>query len=333
MTTVTVRQLWRFPVKSMGGTPVDAVHIDRRGVHADRLWAVRDLDNDITASGRRIPALLKCTARYVEEPGHDAGPGNVPAVVIDFPDGSQGRSSDNDIDDRLSEVAGRPVRLTALPQESDTSVHRLRLRQSLAAYAPSEVRQDFGLADTDKLPDTSIFSVKEVATLARFSTPPGTFVDLSPVHLLSTTSMTSLSADGEGSTHAVSGRTCSSTSTSTASKPPPSSRRPAGPVPAWTSATRRCGSAEPTIRCVVPTRPQPGIDLDRSITRLLAERTDRFLGVYADVARPGTVRVGDVVQVHLPEPPSALHRAASAVGRQAQRRLQWVLEATVLRGR
>ena len=154
MTTVTVRQLWRFPVKSMGGTPVDAVRIDRRGVHGDRLWAVRDLDNDITASGRRIPALLKCTARYVEEPGHDAGPGNVPAAVIDFPDGSQGRSSDNDIDDRLSEVAGRPVRLTPLPQESDTSVHRLRLRQSLAAYAPSEVRQDFGLADTDKLPDT-----------------------------------------------------------------------------------------------------------------------------------------------------------------------------------
>ena len=333
MTTVTVRQLWRFPVKSMGGTPVDAVHIDRRGVHADRLWAVRDLDNDITASGRRIPALLKCTARYVEEPGHDAGPGNVPAVVIDFPDGSQGRSSDNDIDDRLSEVAGRPVRLTALPQESDTSVHRLRLRQSLAAYAPSEVRQDFGLADTDKLPDTSIFSVKEVATLARFSTPPGTFVDLSPVHLLSTTSLTSLSADGEGFD---------------ARRFRPNvlvdvdvDRQQAAaefPEAGWTGARLEIGDAAlrvsgATIRCVVPTRPQPGIDLDRSITRLLAERTDRFLGVYADVVRPGTVRVGDVVQVHLPEPPSALHRAASAVGRQAQRRLQWVLEATVLRGR
>ena len=198
MTTVTVRQLWRFPVKSMGGTPVDEVRIDRRGVHADRLWAVRDLDNDVTASGRRLPALLKCTARYVAEPGGDAGPGNVPPVLIDFPDGSQGCSTDTDIDDRLSEVAGRPVRLTPLPPESDTSMQRLRLQQTLAAYAPSEVRRDFGLTDTDKLPDTSIFSMKEVATLARFSTPPGTFVDLSPVHLLSTTSMTSLSGDGEG---------------------------------------------------------------------------------------------------------------------------------------
>ena len=45
MTTVSVSQLWRYPVKSMGGTAVDEVHIDRRGVHADRLWAVRDVEN------------------------------------------------------------------------------------------------------------------------------------------------------------------------------------------------------------------------------------------------------------------------------------------------
>ena len=49
--------------------------IDARGMHADRLWAVRDLANDITASARRIPALLGCSARYAEEPGPDAGPG------------------------------------------------------------------------------------------------------------------------------------------------------------------------------------------------------------------------------------------------------------------
>ena len=30
----TVRELWRFPVKSMGGSRVDKVRIDRRGVHA-----------------------------------------------------------------------------------------------------------------------------------------------------------------------------------------------------------------------------------------------------------------------------------------------------------
>ncbi|MGZ8802937.1 MAG: MOSC N-terminal beta barrel domain-containing protein, partial [Mycobacterium sp.] len=62
-------QIWRFPVKSMGGSPVDEVLINRRGVHADRLWAVRDLEHDITASARRVPALLGCSARYAVEPG------------------------------------------------------------------------------------------------------------------------------------------------------------------------------------------------------------------------------------------------------------------------
>ena len=78
----TVTQLWRFPVKSMGGSAVEELRIDRRGVHADRLWAIRDLEHDITASARRMPALLGCSARYATEPGPDAGPGNAPEVII-----------------------------------------------------------------------------------------------------------------------------------------------------------------------------------------------------------------------------------------------------------
>ena len=74
MTSTTVHEPWRYPVKSMGGQRVPEVRVDRRGVHADRLWAVRDLENDITASARRVPALLGCCARYAEEPGPDAGP-------------------------------------------------------------------------------------------------------------------------------------------------------------------------------------------------------------------------------------------------------------------
>ena len=67
-----VAQLWRFPVKAMGGQRVDEVRVDRRGVHADRLWAVRDLENEVTASARRVPALLGCSARYADDPGRPA---------------------------------------------------------------------------------------------------------------------------------------------------------------------------------------------------------------------------------------------------------------------
>jgi uncharacterized protein YcbX len=323
-----VSQLWRFPVKSMGGHQVPEVRLDRRGVHADRLWAVRDLDNDITATARKIPALLGCSARYAEEPGPAAGPGNVPAVVITFPDGSEVSSADPAIHGRLSELVGRPVRLTALPPAADTSAHRLSMRQTKAGFSADEVRRDFGLSESEALPDTSVFTTKQVLTLARFSTPPGTFVDLSPVHLLSTASLASLSADGAG----YDVRRFRPNILVAVDEPAPDF-----PEAEWVGATVQIGSAAmrvtvPTIRCVVPTRPQPGLELDRALTRQLATRTDRFLGVYADVVDAGVLRVGDEVRVRRAAPPGAVRRVTATVSKSAMRQLQRVLEATVLRG-
>lgn len=325
--TGSLTQLWRYPVKSMGGAQVDEVRLEKRGVHADRLWAVRDLEHDITASARRLPAILGCSARYAVEPGPDAGPGNAPEVIITFPDGVERSSSEPGLDGALSELFGRDVRLTALPPSDDTSLHRLTVAQSRKNFAPGVVRKDFGLAGNEALPDTSVFSTKQVLTLARFSTPPGSFADLSPVHLLSTTSLASLSADGT----------------------PYDVRRfrpnllvaldDSGteyPEASWVGGDVTVGAAalrvtNPTVRCVVPTRPQPGVELDRGLTRRLAEATDRFLGVYADVSTPGVVRVGDPVCMREPTPPGAVQRAAAATNKAVMRQLQRVLEATVLR--
>ncbi len=329
MAGVAVSQLWRFPVKSMGGHRVDAARVDRRGVHADRLWAVRDVENDVTASARRLPKLLGCSAAYVTEPAADAGPGNVPEVTITFPDGVECSSSDPAVHRLLSAFVGREVRLTALPPLDDTSRHRLSLQQSKANFSAAEVRRDFGLSESEALPDTTMFTAKQILTLARFSTPPGTFVDLGPLHLMSSTSLTSLSASDE----------------------PYDVRRfrpnvlvdvdqPDGEFPesAWVGGDVEIGSATlrvtiPTIRCVVPTRPQPGIDLDRGLTRRLVVRTDRFLGVYADVARPGLLRVGDTVSIETAAPPSSSRRVLTAASKAATRQVQRLLEATVLRAK
>ncbi|MGK2870076.1 MAG: MOSC domain-containing protein, partial [Mycobacterium sp.] len=322
-----VQQLWRFPVKSMGGTRVEWVRMDRRGVHADRLWAVRDVNKGVTASARRLPVLLGCSARYVTEPGDDAGPGNVPGVLITFPDGRELTDDDPAVHVALSQLVGREMRLVALPPVEDTSQHRMTVSDSLANFRAVQVRKDFGLNDTEALPDTSVFSTKDIITLARFSTPPGTFVDLSPVHLMSTASLRQLSPDAE----------------------PYDVRRfrpnvlvdidEAGhefPESAWAGSELSIGSARlrvtiPTIRCVVPTRPQPDIELDKTITRQLADRTNRFLGVYADVRTPGVVRVGDDVSVHLASAPNAAQRAASAATKVATKGIQRLLEKTLLR--
>ncbi|MCV7422576.1 MOSC domain-containing protein [Mycobacterium yunnanensis] len=327
MADVVVSELWRFPVKSMGGQRVDDVRVDRRGVHADRLWAVRDVEKGVTASARRIPALLGCSAAYVSDPGPGAGPGAVPEVSITLPDGTQCSSSDGAVHGLLSELAGREVRLVALPPADDTSQHRMSMADSLDNFRASQVRKDFGLGDTEELPDTSVFSTKDIITLARFSTPPGTFVDLAPVHVLSTASLASL-AGGDAPHDVRRFRPNVLVDVGTADEDFPET--------SWVGGDVQIGSAAlhvtiPTIRCVVATRPQPGLERDGRITRQLAERTNRFLGVYADVTRPGVIRVGDVVTVRSGRPPSAAQRVLSAVEKAATRQVQRVLEATVLR--
>lgn len=324
----SVAQLWRYPVKSMGGGQVDRVFVDRRGMHADRLWAVRDVEKGVTASARRLPVLLGCSAQYLSEPTPDAGPGHVPGVVITFPDGRQLAHDDAAVNDALSELAGRELRLVSLPPASDTSQHRMTMRDSLANFSASQVRKDFGLNETEALPDTSVFSTRDVITLARFSTPPGTFVDLSPLHLLSTASLRALSP-GDTPYDVRRFRPNVLVDVETDDDFPESS---------WVGAQLRIGTAVldvaiPTIRCVVPTRPQPDIELDRGITRQLLERTNRFLGVYADVGTPGEVHVGDEVRVRHSAPPGPLRRAASAANKAATRGAQRLLEATILRER
>lgn len=145
MTIGQVAELWRFPCKSLGGVKVDQAEIGPRGLRGDRLWAVRDLEREITASARRMPALLTATARYTGPVPPDAGPGNVPEIEVTFPDGTVLSSSDAEIHARLSDLAGRDVRLTALPPAEDTSLHRMRLHSQKDAVSSASVRADFGV--------------------------------------------------------------------------------------------------------------------------------------------------------------------------------------------
>jgi hypothetical protein len=81
-----ITAIWRYPVKSMAGERVTTAHLGTLGLHADRTWAVRDVELNITTSAKRLPALLWCTARYAQAPPSDAGPGNAPEVIIGLPD-------------------------------------------------------------------------------------------------------------------------------------------------------------------------------------------------------------------------------------------------------
>jgi uncharacterized protein YcbX len=70
----------------------------------------------------------------------------------------------------------------------------------------------------------------------------------------------------------------------------------------WCDQTVRVGKAElvprqPCIRCTMVTRTQPGLERDLDIYKTLARHHGGNLGVWATVQTPGTVSVGDPVDI------------------------------------
>jgi uncharacterized protein YcbX len=289
-----VAGLFRYPVKSLGGERVDSVHVGPRGPLGDRLWAVRDIERDVTATARRIPGLLGATARYAASVPRDAGPGEVPEVEITFPDGTVLSSRDDGVHGKLSELAGREVRLTALPPADDTSLHKLS-RGERENMSISALRKDFGVTDDEKFPDMSMFRVTDLATLARYSTPPAMFVDLAPVHVMTQTSLRTIGAELDDDPVDVRRfRPNILVALDTPEHELPESQ--------WTGGHLTLGGVVldvtmPTIRCVVPSRAQPGLDVDRRITKAVAGRANRCLGSYCWVHTAGVVSVGDEVEL------------------------------------
>lgn len=279
----TVREIWRFPVKSMCGERVDATTIGERGLHGDRLWAVRDLDKDALTNAKSIPALLMLSARFVTEPPLDVGPGSIPDVEITFPDGTKARSSDPDIAERLSAFVGRRVALCSLRPASDRAHYRA------AKSTGADMRAQFAVEDDGPLPDFSMMPLGTLIELGRYATPPGTYFDAFPLHVVTTASLgtfdrrrfrANLVVDtGDAQGYLENG---------------------------WAGATLEVGACTaliecPAPRCSMPTRQQPDVPADKTVLKTIARDADRCLGAYASIARGGAVRTGDPVTLRMAE--------------------------------
>ena len=85
-----VTQVWRYPVKSMGGEQLTHGTLGARGILGDRGWALRDEQAGEIRGAKKLPELLQCGARYLGEPTNDS----IPSAEISLPDGSSMRSDD-----------------------------------------------------------------------------------------------------------------------------------------------------------------------------------------------------------------------------------------------
>jgi uncharacterized protein YcbX len=97
-TGLVVEEIWRYPVKSLGGERLARAEVGALGIDGDRRWGIVDVATGRVLTGRRTPELLLARARHL-------GPGR---VGITLPDGTETTS-----DDDLSDWLGRRVALQA----------------------------------------------------------------------------------------------------------------------------------------------------------------------------------------------------------------------------
>jgi uncharacterized protein len=292
-TAGTIAELWRFPVKSLLGEQLDVVDVAEGGIVGDRAFALIDTETGKVASAKHPkvwPDLLRCRASFVEAPR----PGEpLPPVRIDLADGTSVLSDAPDADAVLSRFFGREVELARAAPDDFTIDHYHPDQENLdpQGHRDEVIQSKLG---------TALF--KEMGMPS--PVPEGSFFDMFPVSVLTTSTLDRLSELQPESAFDV--------------------RRfrmnliVATPADGfveneWLGRGLGIGDgvmlgvAMPDPRCVMTTVAQEGLDKDPKVLKALAQhnRIDvaggglyPCAGVYAVVASPGTIRKGDDVRLN-----------------------------------
>jgi uncharacterized protein YcbX len=259
--------LHRYPVKSMMGEALNAAQITERGLFGDRAYALCDKETGKVVSAKnpkKWPNLFSYHAAYTSPPpaGSVASP-----VRVALPDGSFVVTSVPEFAPALSVALGRPVSLlTSPPQDAQ-----------LEEYWP----------DMEELPNRDVVTEETM--------PPGTFFDLAVLHILTTSTLDTLSQ------------------LNPRSRFEPRRFRPNLIIDTggqkgfvendWIGKTIAIGPevriqvTRPCLRCVMTTLSQGDLPKDPEILKTAARHNDIRVGAYASVVQTGTIRVGDTLTV------------------------------------
>ncbi|MBC8292701.1 MAG: MOSC N-terminal beta barrel domain-containing protein [Proteobacteria bacterium] len=286
MTTTTIGELaglWRYPVKSMQGEALASASQGRDGVAGDRGWALRDEKAGEIRGAKKMPLLMRCSASY-SSASEESGIGPVRMIL---PDGSSLDSDAPDVNGVLSRLLGREVTLWPR-QPADNTTHYRRGAPDNEDFE-EEIRQMFSRLPGEALPDLSVFPEE----LMEHTSPPGTYFDAFPLHLLTTASLEHMAG------------------LNPAAAWEPARFRPnllirtvddqQGLVEAgWQGARLKIGEVEldsllPTVRCGMTTRATAGLADDPSVLRSIVADAGQDLGSYAGVSRAGEIKLGDTV--------------------------------------
>ena len=276
-----IKELWRYPVKSMMGQRVATAQIEKYGLLGDRGWAVRDEQAQQLTVVRKTPQLLQCRARYDGEP-HGR---SVPPVIVTLPDGKEISTGDAAAQQELSEYLRKPVSIWPLQPKSKWRHYRLN-----GAVGAREMKRQFGMK---KLPDLSSIPMLTLAELMFFVTPLGRYHDVFPLHVLSTNAlakMAQIEPDGDFQVQRFRPNILIESTAPEAEFDDFS----------WVGGELQIGKVlikceSRTVRCSAPAQPQFGLDKDSKVIRAVDKHAGRHLGINATVVRRGEIRVGDEV--------------------------------------
>jgi len=281
----SVTEIWRYPVKSMAGEQLETTSLGEWGLPGDRGWAVRDEERGGIRGAKKIPELMRCAARYVDEPRES----HIPPAEMCLPDGSLLRTDAAHANERLSSALGRSVTLWPL-QPAEQLDH---YRRGAPTYddLEQELRATFALEPGEPLPDFTGLPPE----VFEFESPPGTYFDAFPLLLVTDRSLAhlqSLAPDSRIDVRRFRPNFLLSVPDA----------RDGFPEAAWPGKRLRIGSAtvEVTIgcmRCVMTTLPVGDLPKDPRIMRVLVREARHCLGAYARVVEPGTARLGDAVEL------------------------------------
>jgi uncharacterized protein len=262
-----VESLRRYPVKSMLGETVDSMFVDERGAEGDRRLALVDAVTGHVASAKHARlwrGLLQCTAQARDG-----------EVSIGLPDGTHVAGDDPDVDELLSRLLGRTIRLISQRGHGAT-VERPDPEQLLELGLNAEVSS----------------RILEIGK----ATPGDSFTDDAPLHAITTATLEHIGVEAL--------RYRPNLVIATPPGFPPYGENDWTGTELIVGETRLRGT-EPTPRCVVPTlehgplphAPQalrtPGAENRLRTSGSEAQRP--CVGAYLEVVAAGVIRTGDRV--------------------------------------
>ena len=277
----TLTDIFRYPVKSMGGSNLPQATLSKQGIPGDRCWALKDEVRGGIKGGKRFAALMGMQAELLAEPDQ-TNPS--PTAQISLSDGSTLRTDDADANNQLTRAVGSAVTLWPL-LPADQLEHYLRAPAEEGVDQEAALREIFARTEDEPLPDLASFP----AEIFTYESPPGTYFDAFPLLIMTRSALQTMSAHRADSDFDI-----------RRFRPNLLIDTPEGGFAenAWVGKTARIGTATVKIemscpRCVMTTHGFKDLPKDPGIMRALVQANNGDLGVYASIVEPGDIHVGD----------------------------------------